>query len=89
MIRDMWEDGWFGRLLLFGIPSLIILMIVGSIQDAQQWAQFKTEHACKIVGQMRGDISIAPIVGGNGGVAISQSSDKTGWLCDDGVTYWR
>lgn len=93
MIREMWNDGWLGRSILLGIPSLLVLMVVAIIADANQWDEFKTKHNCKIVGKMRGDVTttVAPIIGGNGGVAIGTSvtADKTGWLCDDGVTYWR
>lgn len=96
MIRYLWGDGWLGRLMLVlmvlvvaGIP----LMIWAAIEDDRQWSAFKAAHNCKVVGKIRGDTvtTVAPIIGGNGGVAVGVSStpDKTGWQCADGVTYWR
>lgn len=93
MIRDMWEDGWFGRSILLGIPALFVLMVFLIVVDANQWEEFRTKHNCKKVGHMRGDVftTVGPSIGGQGGVAIGVGStpDKTGWLCDDGMTYWR
>lgn len=97
-ITDMWDDGWAGRILLIlmlFIIALIPIAIYGSIKEAEQWEAFRVEHNCKIVGKERGHTStgIAPIVGrsGNGGVGIviTTEPDKTGWACDDGITYWR
>lgn len=42
MIRDMWEDGWAGRLILFVGATLILLFpvaIYGAIQEGKQWDQ--------------------------------------------------
>jgi hypothetical protein len=93
MLRDLWDDGWVGRSILFGTPVILVLMAVGIIADAKQWDAFRKAHDCRIVGKMRGDVvtTVAPIIGGNGGVAIGTSvtPDKTGWACNDGVTYWR
>lgn len=92
MIRDLWEDG-IGRCLLIGIPLLLAFVVWAAIEDGRQWDAFRQAHNCRIVGKMRGDMvtTVAPIIGGNGGVAVGVSStpDKTGWQCDDGVTYWR
>lgn len=95
MIRDMLED-WPGRVVLLSfilLIALIPIMVWATIADQQEWNAFKSAHACKIVGKMRGDVTttVAPIIGGNGGIAVgtSVSPDKTGWQCDDGVTYWR
>lgn len=96
MIMDMWEDGWPGRAVLcflaLGILSIPV-GVWGAIEDQRQWSAFSAAHACKIVGHMSGDTvtTVAPIIGGNGGIAVGVSStpSKTGWQCDDGVTYWR
>ena len=95
-IIDTWSSGWIGRGIL-GIIVLLILMIpvtiYSSIKDYEQWEIFKVEHNCKIVGRERGNIStgVSPIIGSNGGVGVIvvSSPDKTGWKCDDGITYWR
>lgn len=72
---------------------LIAFCIAGSIQEGKEWAAFSTAHNCKVVGRMTGNTytTVAPIIGGNGGVAVGVASTpaKTGYSCDDGVTYWR
>lgn len=96
MLTDMWKDGWLGRSLLAVMALLILtlpLLVWAGIVEEKQWQAFKVSHACKIVGHVSGSstTTVAPIIGGNGGVAVGVSStpDKTGWACDDGVTYWR
>lgn len=96
IICDMWRDGLVGRFMLALITLMILmipLVIYGSIQEAERWALFKEQHECKIVGHERGHTStgVAPIIGGNGGVGIVVTStpDKTGWECNNGITYWR
>jgi hypothetical protein len=63
------------------------------MEEFKHWKAFSEQHHCKVVGRMSGDTvtTVAPIIGGNGGIAVGVSStpSKTGYLCDDGVTYWR
>jgi len=73
--------------LLLGAAFLALHM------DVRQWEAFKREHSCQVVGYMTGDIftTVGPAIGSNGGVAVGIGStpSKTGWKCDDGMTYWR
>jgi hypothetical protein len=96
MIRDLWDGGWLGRTMLIGLPALVVLFVLfvlGAIAEQREWDRFSVSHHCHVTGKMRGDLvtTVAPIIGGNGGVAVgvSNTPDKTGYLCDDGVTYWR
>lgn len=98
LLRDMWDDGWMGRLLLALIVFLVLLIpaaIYGSIQEAKEWEAFSVAHNCKKVGHIKGDVQTGVGFGmtanGQVGTVITTSStpDKNGWLCDDGVTYWR
>lgn len=74
---------------------LLLLTIQGTIINLRQWDQFKSEHQCKIVSKVSGSLSTAvgPMAGSNGqmGIAVMPviDDDKTGYLCDDGITYWR
>ncbi len=96
MISEMWNDGWVMRsIMLFvfaAIASIPVLVWLG-FHEENQWYVFKEAHDCHIVGQTSGNVSttVAPIIGGNGGVAMgtSYTPGKTGWKCNDGVTYWR
>jgi hypothetical protein len=94
IVAELWDDfGWIG-LLLFGVMLLCMVLLSGAvIYDSRQWALFKADHNCKVVGKMAGSVvtTVGPTFGGTGGVAVGVGStpDKTGWLCDDGITYWR
>lgn len=51
------------------------------------WNAFVTEHNCKITQVMEGHSGIGYSFSGK--PVYIPESDKTGWLCDDGITYWR
>ena len=98
IVKDMWNDSWTGRLLLllsFSVFALIPLMIYASIQEQSEWESFAAEHDCKVVGRMKGDVGVGVGTGimSNGqigtGTVVTSTPDKTAYLCDDGVTYWR
>ena len=96
MIREMWEEGWAGRSLLFFFALFLVLtpiFIWSVVEESSRWDAFKREHDCRVVGRMSGDVitTVGPNLGGGGGVSVGVGStpSKTGWQCDDGVTYWR
>ncbi|MBS7697837.1 MULTISPECIES: hypothetical protein [unclassified Chelatococcus] len=78
----LWGSGMVG---LFGFLALAVW------QDQQNWERFAIAHNCKVVGKA------TPSAGFGYGVATDGSLNfqtitipgKTGFLCDDGVTYWR
>lgn len=82
-------------LFIFVILGMFWLLISLSAAQEAKWQSYKEAHHCKKVGHMRGDVhtGVATTVGANGQVSVSPvvttTPDKTGWLCDDGVTYWR
>lgn len=88
------EDVLLATMWLVFIIVIIGLVYLG-IQSNKDWEIFKKEHSCKIVAQIRGTtvtgvgIGVSP----NGGAVvvpvIGREPNKTGWLCDDGVTYYR
>lgn len=55
------------------------------------WEKFSTAHHCKKVAEVKGDFVTVTTVGSNGSVGIgtAYTGDKTGYFCDDGVTYYR
>lgn len=55
--------------------------------EAEKWEEFKVEHKCKVVAHIRGSTSTGFSSSGN--IVTVQEADKTGWLCNDGVTYYR
>ena len=74
-----------------GIVVLVAVVIAAAIHDSNEWDKFKIDHHCKVVGKMDGDVFNTFGVGSNGQavVGIGTTPGKTGWLCDDGVTYWK
>lgn len=52
-------------------------------EEDKKWKEFKSEHNCRIVGKI--DKSTSFTSGGH--LAFNEAKD--GWLCDDGITYWK
>ena len=67
--------------------------------EAHRWAVWSSLHNCKVVGREKGvtTTGVGTMIGtsSNGGTTIipvvttSRTPDKTAYLCDDGITYWR
>lgn len=98
IIKEMWNDGWIGKLQLAFIVFLVLLIpaaIYGAIEEQEQWEEFAASHACKKVGVISGTtqtgVGVGTMSNGQTGTIVTTSTtpSKTGWLCDDGVTYWR
>jgi hypothetical protein len=92
-IKEIWDEYYPAIIAIgcgFGMASMII---IGAIVAENKWDNFSAQHNCRIVGKRSGDIqtTVAPIIGGNGGIAIgvSTTTEKTAYACDDGITYWR
>lgn len=71
------------------IVALVCLMVHAAHVEQRQWNAFAAEHACKVVGRVTGDVLVSPVISQNGGIAVTTTPDKVGFLCNDGVTYWR
>lgn len=74
-----------------GLALLLVILFVAVYQQGQEWQQFKQEHHCKIVAKMDGDVVVGFGTSSSGSMVttVSTTDDKTGWLCDDGITYWK
>jgi hypothetical protein len=94
VIAYLWRDGWVGRTTL-GLVVLCVaavpLMVWLGLREAEQWKAFAAAHECKVVGRMSGDVltGFGGSAGGQAVVTTSTTPSKTGYLCNDGVTYWR
>lgn len=88
-IEDFWPVYAIGAVIV----ALFGLLIHFAILDQKQWEAFASTHECHVVERMPGDTitTVAPIIGGNGGMAVGVSStpNRTAYLCNDGVKYWR
>ena len=82
---DNWEIGG-----VIAVLSLVVgVAIFAAAHDADKWQKFAAEHHCRVTQKMDGTLTVAPVIGGNGGVVLNSTPGKTAYLCDDGVTYWR
>jgi hypothetical protein len=83
------------KLIIWGIGVTIIglftFVVIMAVRNGKQWEEFKVSHNCKIVAHIEGDVFNTFSFDGNGNmsVGIGSTSDKKGWLCDDGQTYYR
>lgn len=74
---------------------LVLLVWLGSItayvvvKEKLEWKEFSEGHGCEKVSETRSHSQLGIIVGGRGGVVVSRANGGSGWLCDDGITYWR
>lgn len=95
MLSSWWDDwGGPGLLLWLGIAAVVALipvLIYAGIQDDRHWQTFRAEHHCKIVAHINGDVfnTFGVSAKGTAVVGVAATPDKTGWKCDDGVTYYR
>jgi len=67
--------------------ALLALGIWAAVEDSRKWEAFKVARNCKFVAHVRGSTHVGMSTSGN--MVVMGESDKTGWLCDDGVTYYR
>lgn len=97
-IQNSWKynrENWAIGAVTAAIIGLIWLMVSAAIAESERWAKFSEENNCVKVGHVAGDVNTGVGYGmtanGQFGTVVTTSTtpDKTGWKCDDGVTYWR
>ena len=61
------------------------------VEQSQEWERFKADHHCRAVAHISGDVfnTFGMDAKGRPVVGIGTTPSKTGWQCDDGVTYYR
>ena len=73
------------------VASFIIFVIWAANDSANKWDAFASLHNCKLVATVQGEIfnTYGYDMRGNFSVGVGNTSSKKGYLCDDGVTYYR
>jgi hypothetical protein len=73
------------------IIAVIALAVWACVADARAWREFARTHDCKVTARVRGDTFNTFGVSPNGRVTVGVGStpDKTGYTCNDGITYYR
>lgn len=84
--RWNWESVFIVVVIL-----LIIVAFAGMATESKRWEEFKAAHECKVVGKMDGEIfnTVGFSANGQMTVGVGSTSGKTGWACNDGITYWK
>lgn len=89
MIKDMWQDGWVGKLLTIIMFSLIALLISLPVVMYRDNLNMKL-HQCQRNGESREGWYIQNIYGANGMIINSYPVGYTEYkyVCNDGYR-WR
>ncbi len=74
-------------LILAGVAALLVLAAWLASAEEDEWGAFSAQHHCKVFVHVRGQ-SITTI-NSDGKMGVGSTSDQTGYLCDNGVTYYR
>lgn len=88
---NLYADDW-KVLAVFAVAAALLVFLISSfIEDGRKWEAFKVEHNCKVTANIKGDVfnTFGNDSKGNMTVGIGTTPNKTGWLCDDGITYFR
>ncbi len=80
------DDGWGIGLLLVGLLGMIAYGAWYSHKEQVKWDAYAAVH-CKVIGKMDGEY--ANSLDGRGNVGVVYVPGKTGYQCDDGLTYWK
>lgn len=79
-------------LVIFGMLALLVNL---KIESDKRWAEFMRNHDCKVVEKREGEVAVSTgiVINANGTatpVVLNNSTpDSIGYLCNDGITYWR
>jgi small neutral amino acid transporter SnatA (MarC family) len=94
LIQNM-RDEWPIWAISCAIMALLVIFVWATMAEAEEWQRFAAVHECRVIGRVNGhtDTGIGFGMTGSGqmGTVITTVStpSKTGYLCNDGVTYWR
>jgi hypothetical protein len=62
-----------------------------AVEEGKKWEAFKVTHNCKAVAHISGSVMPTYGISSSGKLVsgVTTTPSKTGWLCDDGITYYR
>lgn len=89
-LLSTFASGLVGIAVLVGVVSVLVALVLASYQKEQEWRDWATEH-CKVIEKREGasTTGVGVSLKGQAGVFIGGEPDQTGYLCDDGITYWK
>lgn len=82
--KDILRGAVDGELLVVGAAVgafvlLVLALVMAGQRDNKRWEQFKADHSCRVVAKRDSQSTSSG----------SYVAGQTGWLCDDGITYFR
>lgn len=86
-----WFENLVWGLLVLAIVVCIPLALVAGHNEKQEWEAFKASHNCKVTSRIDGSVmpTFAMDTSGKAVYGMTTTPSKTGWTCDDGVTYYK
>ncbi|WP_084596120.1 ADP-ribosylglycohydrolase family protein [Pseudomonas massiliensis] len=89
--RGSMSDTKIRNLMLLGVAAALVGLVWYLDAANERWKAFAEQHHCRKVGEVSPDVSTGVAVTMSGQLAHVTTFDpgKTGYQCDDGVTYWR
>lgn len=74
-----------------GFVAVIAAIVCASYEEAKRWEAFKIAHQCRKVSYERATSHPVTTFGANGQAqfGVVTTPGKTGWACNDGITYYR
>lgn len=94
-VSDWCSDWWPVVLLVVALVAGLAGAVWLGLESDREWQEFKEANGCRLVGKMEGSVvpGVGVGVGVKGAATVVSTTvyipDKEGWLCADGVTYWR
>ncbi|UVE47575.1 hypothetical protein KS461_09895 [Pseudomonas chlororaphis] len=78
-------------LIVAAAIGFMALAVWADAEKNRQWKEFARDHECRKIEEISGATSIGYGIASNGqgGMITTYTPGKTGWACNDGVTYWR
>lgn len=77
------------------LVGMVIPILIGWYMQSQadaEWEKFREQHHCKVVGEQAEYPTVGTGINPSNGlpiVVVGVAGGQTGYLCDNGITYWR
>lgn len=77
--------------LLSLIVGILIFAAANSAESEKRWQTFSADHHCKLVSHSDGSSALTTGVSSGGKLVVGSTyiNGKDGYLCDNGITYYR
>jgi len=97
VVTALWKQDWIGRLVVFvNFVALVAVPVVIALKvySDTEWQVFAEENGCQKMNVETADFQFdaAMKVPDNHPLELHSSMStphKTGWQCNNGMTYWR